>query len=67
MIAAVCHADNQLKELDPQERQVRWDKEVCPLVDAFFAWVHKAAEDKTVYMSEARGQGSGTASTMSLT
>ena len=57
MIAAVCHADKQLKELDPQERQVRRDKEVRPLVDAFFAWVHKTDEDKTVYMSDATRDG----------
>ena len=57
MIAAVCHADKQLKELDPQERQVRRGKEVRPLVDAFFAWVHKTDEDKTVYMSDATRTG----------
>ena len=57
MIAAVCHADKQLKEMDPQERQVRRDKEVRPLVDAFFAWVHKTDEDKTVYMSDATRDG----------
>ena len=57
MIAAVCHADKQLKEMDPQERQVRRDKEVRPLVDAFFAWIHKTADDKTLLLTEDTRKG----------
>ena len=57
MIAAICHADKQLKDLDPAERQIRRHKEVRPLVAAFFAWIHKTAEDNTVYKTESTRAG----------
>lgn len=57
MIAAICHAESKLQDLDPKERQRKRMIKVRPLVDVFFAWVHKTDEDKTVLMSDATYKG----------
>lgn len=39
LIAQIYHADNKLQTLAPEERLRKRQKEVKPLVDAFFAWL----------------------------
>lgn len=53
MIAAIYHAEGELQELDPRERQRKRKIKVRPLVDAFFTWAHKTSTDTTVLMSDA--------------
>ena len=57
LIAAIYHAENKLQDLSCEERQKERDKKVRPLVDAFFAWVHKTAEDKTLLLTEDTRKG----------
>ena len=52
MIASIYHAEGKLQALDSKERLRRRKIKVRPLVDAFFSWVHKTAEDKTILMSD---------------
>lgn len=51
MIAAICHAEGKLQGLSPEERQRKRKIKVRPLVDVFFAWVHKIAKDDTLLLS----------------
>ena len=51
MIASIYHAEGKLQELSPNERQKKRKIKVRPLVDAFFTWIHKTADDKTILMS----------------
>ena len=57
LIAAIYHAENKLQDLSCEERQKERDKKVRPLVDTFFAWVHKTAEDKTLLLTEDTRKG----------
>ena len=57
MIAAIYHAENQLQELSCEERQRQRDKKVRPLVDAFFAWIHKTADDTALLLTEETRKG----------
>lgn len=57
MIAAIYHAEGRLAELSPQERQKERMKEVRPLVDAFFAWVHQTAADQTLLLTGKTADG----------
>ena len=57
MIAAIYHAENKLQDLSCEERQKGRDKKVRQLVDAFFAWFHKTAEDKTLLLTEDTRKG----------
>ncbi|MEE1040243.1 MAG: IS66 family transposase [Lachnospiraceae bacterium] len=57
MIASIYHAENKLQELSCEERQKQRDKKVRPLVDAFFAWIHKTADDKTLLLTEDTRKG----------
>ena len=57
MIAAVYHAENQLQDLAPEERKEKRNDKVRPLVDAFFAWIHATASDKTLYVSDMTRKG----------
>ncbi len=41
MIQAIYNADNALKDLPPDERLIRRQTAVKPLVEAYFAWCHK--------------------------
>lgn len=52
MIAAISHEEGKLKELSSGERQEERNKKVRPLVDAFFAWVHKVSSDRKILMSD---------------
>ena len=52
MIAAISHEEGKLKELSPEKRQEERNRKVRPLVDAFFAWVHKISSDKKILMSD---------------
>ena len=40
-IAKIYEAEEQLKDLTAEERLIRRQKEVLPLVEAYFAWVHE--------------------------
>ena len=51
MIAAIYHQENKLKDLSCEERQKERERHVRPLVDVFFAWVHKTAADNSLYMT----------------
>ena len=51
MIAAIFHAEGKLKDMSPNDRQRKRKIKVRPLVDAFFTWVHKTSEDRTVLLS----------------
>lgn len=57
MIAAIYHEEGKLKELTPEERLSGRQKNVRPLVDAFFAWVHKTSDDKSILMSDDTRKG----------
>ena len=57
MIASIYHAENKLQDLSCEERQKQRDKKVRPLVDAFFAWIHKTADDKTLLLTEDTRKG----------
>ena len=57
MIAAVYQAENQLQGLTPGERKEKRNDKVRPLVDAFFAWIHATASDRTLYVSDATRKG----------
>ena len=57
MIAAIYHAEGLLQDLSPEERQKERMDKVRPLVDAFFAWVHKISEDKSILMSDKTQEG----------
>lgn len=57
MIAAVYHAENRLQDLTPEERKEKRNDKVRPLVDAFFAWIHATASDKTLYVSDMTRKG----------
>lgn len=57
MIAAVYHAENKLQDLTPEERKEKRNDKVRPLVDAFFAWIHATASDKTLYVSDMTRKG----------
>ena len=52
MIAAVYHAEGKLKDMSPRDRQRKRKIKVRPLVDAFFTWVHKTANDSTLLLSD---------------
>ena len=43
MIQAIYNADNALKDLPPDERLIKRQAAVKPLVEAYFAWCHKHA------------------------
>ena len=57
MIAAVYQAENKLQGLTPEERKEKRNDKVRPLVDAFFAWIHATASDRTLYVSDATRKG----------
>ena len=52
MIAAIFHAEGKLKDMSPRDRQRKRKIKVRPLIDAFFTWVHKIADDKSILMSQ---------------
>ena len=54
-IAAIYKAEEKLKELSAEERQIRRQKEVAPLVEAYFAWVHE--QDPATILSEKTREG----------
>ena len=54
-IAQIYKAEEALKNLSAEERQTRRHKEVLPLVEAYFAWVH--AQDPATILSEKTRDG----------
>lgn len=52
-IAAIYKADEALKDITPEERYSRRQKEVKPLVEAYFAWV-KEQEPETIVSGKTR-------------
>ena len=52
MIAAIFHAEGKLKDMSSRDRQRKRKIKVRPLIDAFFTWVHKTADDKSILMSQ---------------
>lgn len=54
-IAQIYKAEEALKDLSAEERQTRRHKEVLPLVEAYFAWVH--AQDPATILSEKTRDG----------
>ena len=52
MIASIYHEEGKLQGLPVDERQRKRKIKVRPLIDAFFTWVHKTADDKTILMSD---------------
>lgn len=54
-IAAIYKAESALKEKSIEERQIRRQKEVLPLVEAYFAWVHE--QDPATILSEKTRDG----------
>ena len=50
LIASIYKAENGLKKLSAEERQISRQKEVMPLVEAYFAWVRQ--QDITSISSE---------------
>lgn len=57
MIGAIYSAENKLKSLPPEERCKRRNRDVRPLVDAFFSWVREKAADQTILMSNQTMRG----------
>ena len=56
---SMSKADEVLKSLSAEERYIRRQREVKPLVEAYFAWVHE--QDPATILSESPGMGCGTA------
>ena len=54
-IAAIYKADEVLKSLSAEERYIRRQREVKPLVEAYFAWVHE--QDPATILSEKTRDG----------
>lgn len=54
-IAQIYKAEEALRNLSAEERQTRRHKEVLPLVEAYFAWVH--AQDPATILSEKTRDG----------
>ena len=54
-IAAIYKAEEALKELTAEERYDRRQREVKPLVEAYFAWVHE--QDPACVLSEKTREG----------
>lgn len=54
-IAAIYKAEEALKELTAEERYDRRQREVKPLVEAYFAWVHE--QDPACILSEKTREG----------
>ena len=54
-IAAIYKAEEALKELTPEERYDRRQREVKPLVEAYFAWVYE--QDPACILSEKTREG----------
>lgn len=54
-IAAIYKAESELKNVSIEERQIRRHKEVLPLVEAYFAWVHE--QDPATILSEKTRDG----------
>ena len=54
-IAAIYKAEEALKELTAEERYGRRQREVKPLVEAYFAWVHE--QDPACILSEKTREG----------
>ena len=54
-IAQIYKAEEALKDLSAEERQTRRHKEVLPLVEAYFAWVHE--QDPATILSEKTKDG----------
>ena len=57
MIAAIYHADSKLKDLSVEERQKARDRDVRPLVDAYFAWIKGKKNDSSILLSEKTRNG----------
>lgn len=57
MIAEITHMNNQLAELTPEERLSERQKKVRPLVDEFFAWIHRISSDKKLFLSDDTREG----------
>lgn len=55
LIGKIYQADEALKGLPPEERRIRRQKEVKPLVEAYFAWVGK--QDPVTILSEKTREG----------
>lgn len=47
-IGAIYDLENALKDLTPEERLKERQASIKPLVEEFFAWIHKIQEDQTV-------------------
>ena len=54
-IAAIYKAEEALKNVSAEERKTRRQKEVAPLVEAYFAWVHE--QDPATILSEKTKDG----------
>lgn len=54
-IAAIYNAEEALKNVSAEERKTRRQKEVTPLVEAYFAWVHE--QDPATILSEKAKDG----------
>ena len=54
-IGQIYKAEEALKDLSAEERQTRRHKEVLPLVEAYFAWVHE--QDPATILSEKAKDG----------
>ena len=52
-IAAIYKAEEALKNVSAEERKTRRQKEVAPLVEAYFAWVHEQ-EPATILSEKAK-------------
>ena len=54
-ISAIYKAEEALKNVSAEERKTRRQREVAPLVEAYFAWVH--AQDPATILSEKTKDG----------
>ena len=54
-IAAIYKAEEALKDVSAEERKMRRQREVAPLVEAYFAWVHE--QDPATILSQRTRDG----------
>ncbi len=47
-IAAIYHLDNELAELEPEDRLLKRKLTIEPLVEAYFAWLKKVKQENTL-------------------